>query len=241
MAVPDVNEVPRTKPRRLMVSVGYRAYRVARRALPGEWLLRRLLTLDWLAHRLSYELALDVYGPDFLDTTLGATDDELRTFITPDDVVLDLGCGAGRTSRRLAPFAKQVIGLDTSAAGIAEARRGPAAPNVDFRVHDITEGVPSGDVAVLLHVVEHLDDPVPFLASLPVTRIVVEVPDLAANVLSAARLRLGTPWWADDDHVRELTSEGLVQLLAAAGWTTERTLHRGGSVTAFATATSAAT
>lgn len=73
--------------------------------------------------------------------------------------VLDVGCGEGLLSRRLAPFATHVTGLDVSPAMIDAARRqAPAGLPLEYRVADVlTE--PSDDafdlvtcVAMLHHV-----------------------------------------------------------------------------------------
>jgi 2-polyprenyl-3-methyl-5-hydroxy-6-metoxy-1,4-benzoquinol methylase len=50
--------------------------------------------------------------------------------------VLDLGCGAGRHSRRLAAWGLDVTGLDLAATSIREARRSER-PGLRFRRHDM--------------------------------------------------------------------------------------------------------
>ncbi|MCP4150140.1 MAG: class I SAM-dependent methyltransferase [bacterium] len=42
--------------------------------------------------------------------------------ITPQDTVLELGCGYGRVLARLAPFARQVTGIDSAASSLELAR-----------------------------------------------------------------------------------------------------------------------
>lgn len=62
--------------------------------------------------------------------------------VTPDTTVLDIGCGVGRWSRRLARRGAVVTGIDLSPTMVAEARRRAHADGVgercDFRVADVT-------------------------------------------------------------------------------------------------------
>ncbi|PWB38833.1 MAG: hypothetical protein C3F02_01960 [Parcubacteria group bacterium] len=45
----------------------------------------------------------------------------LKNYVTPDSVILDVGCGNGRTMKFLAPYAKTVIGVDYDKKMIAAA------------------------------------------------------------------------------------------------------------------------
>ena len=56
--------------------------------------------------------------------------------------VLDVGCGEGLLTRRIAPFAREVVGVDADAAMIDRARE--LAPGVTY-VHGDALQVPSGD------------------------------------------------------------------------------------------------
>jgi tRNA/tmRNA/rRNA uracil-C5-methylase (TrmA/RlmC/RlmD family) len=54
--------------------------------------------------------------------------------VTPDDIILELGCAWGDTTRLLAQHCRQVIGADISAECIARARQ--ANPELTFTVLD---------------------------------------------------------------------------------------------------------
>ncbi|MGD9573099.1 MAG: class I SAM-dependent methyltransferase [Thermoleophilia bacterium] len=59
--------------------------------------------------------------------------DELADHLTPDRVVMDLGCGIGRVARHVAPRVGRLIAADSSPAMLAFAQeRMPDADNVDF-------------------------------------------------------------------------------------------------------------
>jgi len=61
----------------------------------------------------------------------------VRRHLTPDDMVLELGCGYGRAAVELAPAARRIVGIDNAPASIELARRMfGAVANCDFLVMD---------------------------------------------------------------------------------------------------------
>ncbi len=81
---------------------------------------------------------------------------------------LDIGCGAGCVSAALERAGHRVTGIDGHLSRVLLASE--RAPGSRFIVHDLTRGLdPVGedtfDVALLLDVIEHLDDPVAALTS----------------------------------------------------------------------------
>jgi SAM-dependent methyltransferase len=84
----------------------------------------------------------------------------LAPWLPPGGVLIDLGCGEGRLTARLAPRAGQVLAYDLSEGMRAEARRRLAPfPHADVRATDgRTIDAPTGlaDLVLVLHVVEHL-------------------------------------------------------------------------------------
>jgi SAM-dependent methyltransferase/DNA-binding HxlR family transcriptional regulator len=86
--------------------------------------------------------------------------------LEPEWVVADLGCGAGHVSSLVAPFVRQVIGVDAAPAMLAAAEdRVP--DNVDLRQGTL-EALPIGDgdvdLALLVLVLHHVPDPARALA-----------------------------------------------------------------------------
>lgn len=74
--------------------------------------------------------------------------------------VLDLGCGTGRHSLRLAAAGANVTAVDFSEGMLDEARRKPGADAIRFAQHDLHESLPFGDgefdVVVSGLVLEHM-------------------------------------------------------------------------------------
>ena len=87
----------------------------------------------------------------------------LLALLPPGCVIADLGCGTGRATALLAPYAGKVIGIDNSAAMLKAARRRTAdAKNVELRRGDLKE-LPiepaSCDAALLLLGLTYVSDP----------------------------------------------------------------------------------
>jgi ubiquinone/menaquinone biosynthesis C-methylase UbiE len=68
--------------------------------------------------QLCYDLA-----PLRVRQYLAAESEHVAALIKPGDAVLDLGCGYGRVMRAWATKARQVVGVDSSAASVALGRR----------------------------------------------------------------------------------------------------------------------
>src|SRR2546430_1562414 len=75
--------------------------------------------------------------------------------LTPDDVVLDLGCGTGQLTRVLAPRVGAVLGMDPEPAMLDQARQATSPPNVswllgaDSDVGALTPALGQGRLAAL--------------------------------------------------------------------------------------------
>lgn len=90
--------------------------------------------------------------------------------LEPDAVVADVGCGTGQLSEVIAPFVRQVVAVDESAAMLKAAKaRLAALENVELRAGSI-EALPidagTVDVAVLSLVLHYVTDPVAVLAGI---------------------------------------------------------------------------
>jgi SAM-dependent methyltransferase len=75
--------------------------------------------------------------------------------------VLDAGCGVGYGTAELATAALRAVGVDRSEDAVEYARRRYAAPNVEFRVGDVTalpDEDATYDVVCSFETIEHLPD-----------------------------------------------------------------------------------
>ena len=77
-------------------------------------------------------------GNDFFDILLWPAVERLLK-PEPGERILDVACGNGLTSRRLANAGASITGFDGSTAMIALAGRRPRPSNIDYRVIDATD------------------------------------------------------------------------------------------------------
>ncbi|MCK9370342.1 class I SAM-dependent methyltransferase [Candidatus Dojkabacteria bacterium] len=89
-----------------------------------------------------------------------------RGFITPQDIVLDLGCGSGYGTEIIADVAKSVIGIDIDEPEVLGALKNKK-DNVEYYVKNLEEwNIPKADVSVQFENLEHLYNPERFAKKL---------------------------------------------------------------------------
>lgn len=238
--------MPRAKPRSLLASMTYRGVRLGSKVFGDRRVLRLLLDASWILRRIAFELSGRVYGEQFHLAALGLSESQVHALIQPDASLLDIGCGTGHWCRAAAPLAGSVVGVDYNARSLEVARRSTVNENVEYlQVYadkDLYERLDHKkfDLITLIHVLEHVDEPTSLLQSLheiaPV--LIVEVPDFEADSLNWVRLRLGTSYYQDADHVREYTEAILRDHVGRSGWRIDRLTKRGGAIVAVASSTS---
>lgn len=234
-------EMPRTKPRWLVASFAYRVGApLAARLVGAETLIRWLVDTELLMQRLAFEYAGKSWGDPFANRVLGMDAGLMRQWIPPGSAVLDVGCGEGRGGRMaIAAGAGEVVGIDRDGATVARARA--RSPEMTFVQGDVTHELPAQlgrrfYAALLLDVLEHVEEPVGFLRALAEVAdwLILEVPDVEASWSNVARRRLRTRFYTDDDHVREYSRASLQDQIVAAGWQLSHIESRHGVLIAVA-------
>lgn len=233
--------LPRAKPRSVTRAFLHRVtgWLSSVAAIP---VLKLFLNLAWVSRRLAFELSCKTLGLSFVEDAMGLTDAMVEAVIPENAVVLDLGCGSGRASRKVAGRASRVIGIDRDKHLLNVGREIGLPDNVRLVFGDITHPLPvqvsesAVDVALLIHCLEHIDDVESMLENLHAfaAALVVEVPDFAADVLNRVRYQLDCPWYSDGDHVREYTADSLIAQLGDCDWDVSELWHSNGSIVALA-------
>lgn len=203
------------------VRLTYRAVSVLRRLLGSERTLMMLLNSERLAWRLAYEEAGRVYGEQFHNVHLALTSEQLDEWLPQQANVLDIGCGSGRTLSMIAGSIRCGLGVDLDTQSIALAAARSELENVSFEVGD-AQDLPPGefDVALLVHVLEHVDNAEALLRAIRTRArwIIVEVPAFDHDLLNFVRRDLGLEFSSDGDHLREYTPTLLAAQLTNSGW-----------------------
>jgi hypothetical protein len=133
----------------------------------------------------------------------------------------------------VADFGCDVLGVDHSPTnlGIARAQGGKVA-YMEFDVTQKLSDLGSFDVALLIHVLEHIKDPLLLLRELRPNfqKLVIEVPDLESDALNYARVKLKSPFYSDADHVREYSIDLIADHLAQTSWSISYKKQKGGAI-----------
>lgn len=239
-------EFARAKPRWPLFALAYRLTSVAVRFAGRERVLTALLGLAFIARRLAFEQADRLWAAESayrLKAFSLLTVQELQKWIPGSGSAVDVGCGSGHGARLAAAAgAGRVVGIDYSKAAIDAARRQTADPRITYVLGDATRrleeqvGAATYEVALLLHLIEHIERPLDLLAELRgiTSRVIIEVPDVEADHLNAARRALGLAFYSDADHVREYSLASLSSQLANGGWTLVHTARGKGVLLAVA-------
>lgn len=228
----------REKSASLITRLCYRLVHLGKMIFGRKRALNFFLNGSWLFWRFAYEISGEIYDSRFHDHTKALSEDFLKKHIPQNGSVIDVGCGVGRWCDIASKYADKVVGIDYSRSLIDEANKRTQKSNVTFLVGDVTKDLKGEkfDLALLLHVIEHIDEADRLLKELRnvADKIIVEVPDFENDALNVVRLKHNLPFYSDGDHVREYTRDILVSQLERNGWTTIETFKNGGSVLAVA-------
>lgn len=157
--------------------------------------------------------------------------------------VLDLGCGSGAFAAHLAQAGHEVVGLDSSASGIAAATAThPGIRFVEASAYDDLTDLGAFDAVVSLEVIEHCYSPrklvrTMVLAARPGGLVVLSTPyhgylkNLALAITGRWDAHLTALW--DHGHIKFFSPRTITKLLGEAG-VTSIAIRRVGRVPPFA-------
>lgn len=139
------------------------------------------------------------------------------------DVVLDIACGTGTILKKIAPTIARGYGIERNPTNLALSRA-QAPANVEFIAGDIfafdyaafarEKGV---TVAVLSHILEHIEDVAAFLRQVRIPHLLICVPS-EEHAFADLVKSIGLPYRTDDTHFREYTRAQLQGHLEAGGY-----------------------
>jgi ubiquinone/menaquinone biosynthesis C-methylase UbiE len=159
----------------------------------------------------------------------------LRSFLRPDATVLDIGCGTGRVMEHLAPWCREVHGVDISERMVQDGReRLGHLANVHFHHgngYDLA-GFEDGsfDVAYSIVALQHMPRTIAYNYLLESHRVLRQggvlwlyVPNLLRDDCFAAFHHFSQPWFVAYPYPMNFyTPQEISRLLVAAGFWLER-------------------
>ena len=226
-------ELPRMKKLSTSWRLVFIIYSALRRFAPRKSLLVFLLNANWLSNRLAYDQVY--FLTKNLELIRPKNHESFLLEINSNDIVCDFGAGDGALTREIAKKCRRVTYLDSDPRMLQVAKESLGnLANIDFHqsIDDVLMSKTKFNLVILSHVLEHIQPRVEFLASLQklTNRLCIEIPDLESSALNYARISLGCPLWSDEDHVVEMDSESLENLLIKSGWQITKSRVRGGTI-----------
>lgn len=136
------------------------------------------------------------------------------------DKVLDIGCGNGFNTLKIAEVAGQVIGIDNDRGNIDIARKACDKDNTEFIFADINEYRPGKkyNKIILSNVLEHIDDRITALKKLKEIgdTLLIRVPLFNRDWITTYKQELGIEYRLDKTHYIEYTLKSFKEELKAA-------------------------
>ena len=151
--------------------------------------------------------------------------------ITPEDVVVDIGCGDGCIAMFAANQKAKVIATDICPNSVEQTRKKlKKSPARDYEVH-VSDSTPlplednSATKIICREVLEHVDDPAAIMSELvrigkPGASYLITVPDPLGE--SVQKKIAPKEYWEKPNHVRIFEREEFAQLLEASGLEIEK-------------------
>ncbi len=147
--------------------------------------------------------------------------------VSPEDVVIDIGCGTGLILNKIASYIKEGYGIDSDPKLVRHWKMSQRDGNVKFVQADLRKFDFTGffreagyNVCILSHLLEHIEDPVAFLKRINASRLLICVPS-QENWRTQLLIYLGLPYLSDTTHFREYTRAMLKDELVRAGYCVE--------------------
>lgn len=142
--------------------------------------------------------------------------------IEPTERILDLGCGNGYLTNKIAEKAKSVTAIDLNQANINYAKNNFNKKNIKYVFGDITKFMTDDkfDKIILSNVLEHIEDREKFLNELHRLSgiVLLRVPLENRDWLTIYKKNHGYKYMLDFSHYIEYTFQSLEKELKQAGW-----------------------
>lgn len=157
--------------------------------------------------------------------------------ISPQDSVLDIGCGNGYVAYQVAKKARKVTGIDTDKNNIGLAKKLHSKENIEYIIGDATtyNFAQKHDAIILSNVLEHIKDRIDFLKKIsPLSPVIlIRVPMVDRDWQTLFKKELGMFYFSDTTHYTEYTEESFVAEMTLCNLKVESITIRFGEIWAI--------
>jgi len=165
--------------------------------------------------------------------TITSLTDFLIENVKPSDKILDVGCGYGFNSNKLAEKAKFVLGVDLRPDAISTCKKRFKRDNLKFVCKDISffDINDKFDVIVLSNVLEHIEERIIFLKQCGkiANKIIITVPAYDRDWKVPYKEMLNIEWRKNLDHKLEYTDDILTEELTQANFKIKKIFSKWGN------------
>ncbi len=150
--------------------------------------------------------------------------------INPHDKIIDIGCGSSLSyNQQLADKIDFLDAIDIDQKIIDKCLKLNQYDNIHYNVLDITKKFPLKhyDVAILSHILEHLDNPEDLLRRIRkiTSKIIVRLPRYDDHWWYLVKKDLGLFYYKSRDHRREYTIKSAIKLIESTDWNITKSLN----------------
>lgn len=141
--------------------------------------------------------------------------------VSPNDSVLDIGCGNGACINTVSKKVNKAVGIDISGKNIKLAKKRFSNSNLQYIIGDAIsyEFKENFDVIILSNVLEHIEKRIEFLKKIKklAPRILIRVPLITRDWLAIYKKEKKMEYRLDPTHYIEYTEDGFKKEMWEAG------------------------
>ncbi len=184
-------------------------------------MLKLLMRIDNLCYKSVSMLAIAAEGGIHPKHRLTNYHQFFIDNVSPNDTVLDIGCGNGFLTCDLAKKARHVTAIDINKDNIEFARMNYNRENIKYLHGDATrfDFKARFDIVVMSNLLEHIDNRLYFLSKIRklANTFLIRVPQFDRDWLTYYKSELGVEYRLDPTHKIEYTMASLSRELKQAG------------------------
>lgn len=186
-----------------------------------KFIIKLLLKIDNLVYRLISKYSVKMEGGVHPKHRLMKYHDFFINNTNSNDIILDIGCGNGYNTYKIAGKVKSVVGIDIDEDNIRLARKNFKKDNIEYIRGDATSYKfnKKFDVIILSNVLEHLKDRIKFLKKIRdlSKKILIRVPLFDRSWLVLYKKEFDVEYRLDSTHYIEYTVKSFLDELRNSG------------------------